>query len=732
MRKILGIFFVWFVFSVPNLHAVQPKFALTPLTPTTFLIATDEVATVQYRVLNQTDITRKLTMLPIQGITQNTTGLGYCTNPFTLAPNQSCILTLSLDGNTFPQAVIEGPEICKTQSATNNAPSPFLCSRPSQADSLHIRRASVKRGGLFVEPSTLVFDVSGPSQQFNVTNASTVLTARNIRANLKGTALNGYITQDASDCETVLPGQICTLIFTPGTSAISLSSFPIRGDNTRLVGASIEIRDLNSATITTSGSPLVLGTNSTGTITVTNTSSTINASNVRANLTSEMLNAGIVQDATNCASLPQNSSCTLSFTSSTTAVSPTIVSVNGSNTSIIDVSIGVNAPSQQAIAITSSLPLVLNADGTSAGTITIANNSSAEVAAGVTANFESTNLNGFVSSSVCEAIPVNGSCTLTFTAGRTDVSETDFPIYGANTTAVLGSIEIVPASYAYLTSNTNNNLYQCIIASDSGNFTECQTFSNLGFTNPRGIVINPAKTRAYIISHGDPSTVRKCDIDPANHNLTNCQNANANGLGSTYGMAINPAGTIAYFTNGNNRQFISQCPINPSTGGFDNGCTDTGQNIETARGIVISPDNQYAYIAGHDSMKIYRCAVNSGSGALSSCSVVYNTSASPYYKFNGITMNAAGSLIYMSVYNKTLQVICPPSFTGCNTVSFSTSLFYSAGIAVNEADSISYIANTGTCFYYSQFALNGSGLISDYDSYCSTIPTNIWGIALLE
>ena len=86
----------------------------------------------------------------------------------------------------------------------------------------------------------------------------------------------------------------------------------------------------------------------------------------------------------------------------------------------------------------------------------------------------------------------------------------------------------------------------------------------------------------------------------------------------------------------------------------------------------------------------------------------------------------------MSVYNKALQVICPPSFSCCNTVSFSTSLFYSAGIAVNEADSISYIANTGTCFYYSQFALNGSGLISDYDSYCSTIPTNIWGIALLE
>ncbi|KTD53578.1 protein with a bacterial immunoglobulin-like domain protein [Legionella santicrucis] len=125
------------LFTVNGLHAgTQVKFNIVPTTATTKQIPNFSHDTVQYRVTNNTKITRTLTMKPIPGVSQITAG--GCSNPFTLAMNESCLLTLSLDGSTLPERVTSGPEICKTRGPGDNTPDRFLCSQPSAANSLNI------------------------------------------------------------------------------------------------------------------------------------------------------------------------------------------------------------------------------------------------------------------------------------------------------------------------------------------------------------------------------------------------------------------------------------------------------------------------------------------------------------------------------------------------------------------------------------------------------------------
>lgn len=132
----IGVLFLLIPFS---LHAeTQPKFTVEPLTPTTFVLPVNLTATIVYRVTNVTQITRTLTMGPISGVTQITSGTGVCSNPFTLAHGQSCLLTLQVSGAQMQQTITYGPVICKTNGPSDNTPDPFLCSQPSALNSLHV------------------------------------------------------------------------------------------------------------------------------------------------------------------------------------------------------------------------------------------------------------------------------------------------------------------------------------------------------------------------------------------------------------------------------------------------------------------------------------------------------------------------------------------------------------------------------------------------------------------
>ena len=157
------------------------------------------------------------------------------------------------------------------------------------------------------------------------------------------------------------------------------------------------------------------------------------------------------------------------------------------------------------------------------------NTSGATIVGGLIADIAGTDLNGLVSVTGCTAdIPVGGTCTFTFNAETYTLPGTTFPIYGAGsniTNTLVGTITLTTAPEVYLTSANSNTLYHCLIDS-AGDFSNCYTMANFsGINAPRGIVINAAKTRAYVVNNGN-TTISKCDINQKTRYLENCVSAN--------------------------------------------------------------------------------------------------------------------------------------------------------------------------------------------------------------
>jgi len=123
------------------LYAAQAKFSIIPTSDSIviLLLPRNFTETVRYQVTNQTKITRALTMVPISGVSQITTDVGACANPFTLSQQQTCTLTLALDGSKLPSAGISsGPIVCKTKAPSDPSPDPFLCSQPAVGNALAV------------------------------------------------------------------------------------------------------------------------------------------------------------------------------------------------------------------------------------------------------------------------------------------------------------------------------------------------------------------------------------------------------------------------------------------------------------------------------------------------------------------------------------------------------------------------------------------------------------------
>jgi len=130
-----------FILAPSLLYAAQPKFSIIPTASsiTSLLLPNNFTETISYQVTNNTKITRTLTMVPITGVSQTLIGSGICGNPFTLTPQQSCTLTLTINGSQVPSTgILGGPVICKINGGGDTGPDPFLCSQPSQANILDI------------------------------------------------------------------------------------------------------------------------------------------------------------------------------------------------------------------------------------------------------------------------------------------------------------------------------------------------------------------------------------------------------------------------------------------------------------------------------------------------------------------------------------------------------------------------------------------------------------------
>lgn len=633
-----------FILLSTNLHsATQPKFTIIPTTSTSFDITRDNTINVQYRVTNQTNITRQLVMSSIPGFTQLTEGTGYCSNPFTLAHGQSCLLTLQAAGSqlslgSYTQTV----KVCKT-SINSNSPDPFLCSQTTTNESIKIRvrQAPVR---ISVTPRVLNLTTGGSSAQLTVSNLSSDVTATNIKAFLDGTSLMGNVVQNSSNCLILKPGKTCTLTFTPGATSVSLTAFRVQGDNTYPTPAAIRITGPSIAEISVAGSPLVLTTGGTsGSLTVTNNSTSITAQNIEAILSVEVATAVTQTPSSGCANLaPGSSDCELVFTTNSTTLEPTPIAIKGTNTTETSATIAVNSGAEANLSISGS-PLTLKADGTTTGTMTIINTSPTVTANNVSADFTNTNLSGYVTATTCDSIPPNGTCTMTFTPGTTTVVQTSFPIYGSNTSTLTGQIGIT-SYFAYITFASSDSIVRCNIELDGGALSGCTTI--LSVDNPYGIAFNSANTYAYIAS-SFPPTVTTCQVSSTG-DLTNCSNTalstSSPSTQGAWGIVYNPILNLIYVTVANSQ--VQMCTLN--TSGSLNTCSQQSSvtNLNYPTGIDVNPAGTIAYIANYDdssSASVTQCAINSTSGALSDCTL---NSIGSYNK--GIAIDANNAYAYIS------------------------------------------------------------------------------------
>lgn len=249
-KNFLNFLIIFFLGGISVLYAAtQPKFSIIPTTSTNVLIPRDNFQVVQYRVTNNTKITRTLTMKPIPGITQNTIGPGFCGNPFTLAHGESCLLTLPIIASQLQTHRISGgPVICKTQSDSDNSPNPFLCSQPAKADILRVLLIDF----ITVEPQSLFFQVNSTGTVTVTNQAQSILGVRNIGASIPPGS-NIFVAQN--NCPpTLAPGASCTIDFS-SNSPEGPTTVAISGDNSNTVNVEITVFGALDPVITLTSPP---------------------------------------------------------------------------------------------------------------------------------------------------------------------------------------------------------------------------------------------------------------------------------------------------------------------------------------------------------------------------------------------------------------------------------------------------------------------------------------------
>lgn len=255
-RKNLGMIsflLILTLFSLGSqLHAGTPLWTFAPLTPTTLAVPSNDTATVQYRVTNQSPVPHTLMMLPMTGITQTTTA-GNCPNPFTLSSgNPSCTLTLLVTGSALKADINGGPKVC--QQGPDGNPSSLQCYQPSQTNSLNIKVAPPVSLSTTISTSvtTLALQASGAARTITFTNTgastATRVTYTTSPALPAGTAIT------PASCGNIAPAGTCVLTITPGSTPSAVAydtnptpiTFSVQGTNTNTLTPTLNIVTLAS------------------------------------------------------------------------------------------------------------------------------------------------------------------------------------------------------------------------------------------------------------------------------------------------------------------------------------------------------------------------------------------------------------------------------------------------------------------------------------------------------
>ncbi len=126
-------------FAQLALSGSQPLFSISALTSLPRHVASNQSASVEFLVKNNTKRTKTLVMQSISGVTVQTTTTGSCKYPIVLGGGESCILNLVINGAQIPNSITSGPTICQV-TANTTSPNPALCSQPKASESFLITK----------------------------------------------------------------------------------------------------------------------------------------------------------------------------------------------------------------------------------------------------------------------------------------------------------------------------------------------------------------------------------------------------------------------------------------------------------------------------------------------------------------------------------------------------------------------------------------------------------------
>lgn len=224
------------LFIMTSVQGGIPLWTFTPLTATKLTVPANTMASIQYRVTNQSTKPHLLVMRPIKGITQIVQGNGVCGNAFALPEKgASCTLSLQINGEQLVNHISTGPIVCEQ----NNA---LQCYSPSQENSLNITLAPpLTEASISVLNSPLSLTANNATGFLTIRNDSLWVIATNITSDFTGTALDGNVQETGNTCSSVYPLTTCELTYTTATTPVALTDFSIQGTNTGSINAAMEI-----------------------------------------------------------------------------------------------------------------------------------------------------------------------------------------------------------------------------------------------------------------------------------------------------------------------------------------------------------------------------------------------------------------------------------------------------------------------------------------------------------
>ena len=182
--------------------------------------------------------------------------------------------------------------------------------------------------------------------------------------------------------------------------------------------------------------------------------------------------------------------------------------------------------------------------------------------------------------------------------------------------------------YAYIINmgiSTSNNIYKCTLNTTTGDLSSCVALLlNVTGLLPMGISITTlgTNTYAYIADHN--GNIFQCSVNPTTGVLSSCQASNG-GTSGWAPLAIDMltlnGRTFAYVAD--NYGHLYQCSVDATTGTLSS-CAVVTTSPSTGPmgfGHLIKTGASFLYIAslGQGHSYVYRCYLNSSTGAPTSC-----------------------------------------------------------------------------------------------------------------